>query len=228
MLNNPESDSYQTIAAPATGVFRDKGSKFLAFAYPVSTEEEIKEHLKEIKKEYFDAHHHCFAYRMGCDGAQWRVNDDGEPSSSAGKPILGQLRSHEVSDTLIVVVRYFGGTKLGVPGLINAYRQAAADALQQSVVIPKYDTCHASITFPFPQMNTVMKILKESSASITAQHSSPDCFLSFSIRRSLFPALSQKLSRINQANVTINQKSHHQSDKSQSDKSHHLIHNHHA
>ena len=133
----PESDCYQTIEAPVTGVYKEKGSKFLSFAYPVSTEDEIKEHLKQIKKEYFDARHHCFAYRLGADGSVWRANDDREPSSSAGKPILGQLRSHNVSDTLVVVVRYTKGTKLGIPGLMNAYRQAASDALQQSKIIPK-------------------------------------------------------------------------------------------
>ena len=215
MPDNPESDSYQTIAAPATGVFKDKGSKFLSFAYPVSTEDEIKEYLKEIKKEYFDARHHCFAYRLGWGGELWRVNDDGEPSSSAGKPILGQLRSYHVSDTLVIVVRYFGGTKLGIPGLINAYRQATANALQQSVIIPKYDIRHATLAFPYQQMNTVMKLLKESLASISYGENlshekhlspeksfSPDCRLSFSIRRSLFPALSQKLSLIDQLIIT--------------------------
>jgi uncharacterized YigZ family protein len=134
----PESGCYQTIAAPSTGAYKEKGSRFLAFAYPVSTENEIKEYLKQIKKEYFGAKHHCFAYRLGVTGSVWRAYDDREPSFSAGKPILGQLRSFNVSDTLIVVARYFGGTKLGIPGLINAYRQAASIALQQSEIIKKY------------------------------------------------------------------------------------------
>ena len=138
MPESPESGCYQTIVAPATGAYKEKGSKFLAFAYPVSSEEEIKEYLKQIKKEYFDARHHCFAYRLGADGSVWRANDDREPSSSAGKPILGQLRSYNISDALVVVVRYTKGTKLGIPGLINAYRQAASDALQQSKIVTKY------------------------------------------------------------------------------------------
>ena len=210
MSNNTESDSYQTIAAPTTGVFKDKGSKFLAFAYPVSTEDEIKGYLKETKKEHFDARHHCFAYRLGADGALWRVNDAGEPSSSAGKPILGQLLSFGVSDTLVIVVRYFGGTKLGIPGLINAYRQAAADALQQSVIVPKYAIHQALLTFPYRQMNAVMKLLKASSASVCAppmeceKTQQPACCLSFSIRRNLFPALFQELSKINQLTITSN------------------------
>ena len=198
MPNNLESDRYQTVAAPASGVYKEKGSKFLAFARPVCSEEEAIEHLKEIKKEYFDARHHCFAYRLGVDGAIWRANDDGEPASSAGKPILGQLRAFEVSDTLIVVARYFGGIKLGLPGLINAYRQAAADALQNSTIVSKYATQNAELSFPYAQMNAVMKLLKENSATIIAlqyQHEH-ECRLSFSIRRSLFPALSQKLTSL--------------------------------
>jgi len=137
MLEIPESDRYQTIAAPATGSYKEKGSKFLAFAYPVSTEGEIKELLAQIKKEYYDAKHHCFAFRLGPNGTLWRAYDDREPSFSAGKPILDQMRSANVSDVLIVVVRYMKGTKLGIPRLTNAYRQAAADALGQSVLVTK-------------------------------------------------------------------------------------------
>ena len=192
----PESDSYQTIAAPASGVYKEKGSKFLAFAYPVSTEDEIKKSLQQIKKEYYDARHHCFAYRLGADGATWRVNDDGEPSSSAGKPILGQLLSYQVSDVLIIVVRYFGGIKLGVSGLMNAYRQAASDALAQSEIVKKYATHSATVAFPYLQMNAVMKLLKEYPVSITAQPFDQECRLSFSTPRSLFPILHQKLTQI--------------------------------
>ena len=137
MPEPPESDCYQTIAASVTGAYKEKSNKFLSFAYPISTEDEVKELLKQIKKEYFDAKHHCFAYRLGVDGSLWRAYDDREPSSSAGKPILGQLRSFNISDTLIIVVRYSKGTKLGIPGLINAYRQAAFNALQQSTIVTK-------------------------------------------------------------------------------------------
>ena len=192
----PESDRYQTLAEPASGVYKEKGSKFLSFAYPVSTEEQIKVHLSEIKKAYFDATHHCYAYRLGVDGATWRANDDGEPTSSAGKPILGQLHSYQVTDTLIIIVRYFGGVKLGVSGLINAYRQAAADALKQSVIITKYVQTSATIRFPYPHIDAVMKLLKSYQTSITAQQGEETFQISFSICRSLFPALSEKLYRI--------------------------------
>ena len=202
MSEHSDSDCYQTIAAPASGVYKEKGSKFLALAYPVSTEEEIKERLKEVKKEYFDARHHCFAYRLGAEGVIWRANDDGEPSSSAGKPILGQLLSFNLTDVLIIVVRYFGGIKLGVSGLIKAYRNAAADALQQSRIISKYAQDSANLSFSYLQMNAVMKLLKEYPACFTAQQYGQECRISFSIRRSLFPTLSQKLSQIDNLLIT--------------------------
>ncbi|MCL2727295.1 MAG: YigZ family protein [Bacteroidales bacterium] len=202
MPNIPESDCYQTIASYASGVYKEKGSKFLAFAYPVSNEDKIKEYLKEVKKEHFDARHHCFAYRLGSDGAVWRANDDGEPSSSAGKPILGQLLSFQVSDALIIVVRYFGGVKLGVPGLINAYRQAAADALQHSVIVTKYAKECATLIFPYSQMNQVMKLLKDFSVDIITQQFEQECRLSFSVRQSHFSDLSQKLNQIEHLIIT--------------------------
>ena len=198
----PESDRYQTLAEPVSGVYKEKGSKFLSFAYPVSTEEQIKDHLLEIKKAYADATHHCYAYRLGVDGTTWRANDDGEPTSTAGKPILGQLRSYQISDTLIIIVRYFGGVKLGVSGLINAYRQAAANALQKSKIIIKYAQTSATLRFPYLYMDAVMKLLKDFKASITAQQGDEECELSFSIRRSLFPALSEKLYRIDPFMIT--------------------------
>ncbi|MCF0172581.1 MAG: YigZ family protein, partial [Bacteroidales bacterium] len=128
---NPQapSDCYKSIAAPSTGIYKDKGSKFMAFAYPVESEEEVKSLVSALRKKYFDARHHCWAYRIGRLGEKWRINDDGEPSSTAGKPILGQILSNQLSDTLIVVVRYFGGILLGTPGLIQAYKSAAADAI---------------------------------------------------------------------------------------------------
>ena len=202
MSNRLESDCYQTIAATASGVYKEKGSKFLAFAFPVSTEDEVKEYLKKSAKAYFDARHHCFAYRLGAEGLLWRANDDGEPSSAAGKPILGQLLSYNVSDTLIIVVRYFGGVKLGVSGLIHAYRQAAADALQHSKIVPKYAMQGATLIFPYPQMSQVMKCLKDGSADIAGQELGAECRLSFSVRQSLFSPLSQKLSQIDQLVIT--------------------------
>ena len=123
------SDRYDSIAGPSTGLYKDNGSKFLAFAYPVESEEEVRKHLDALRKEYFDARHHCYAYRIGHQGQLWRANDDGEPSSTAGRPILGQILSAGLSDVLVVVVRYFGGTLLGTGGLMVAYREAAKGAL---------------------------------------------------------------------------------------------------
>ncbi|MDR3350488.1 MAG: YigZ family protein [Prevotellaceae bacterium] len=166
---------YKTIAASATGVFKDKGSKFLSFAFPVATEEEAKEQVRKIKKEYFDARHHCFAYRIGADGELWRASDDGEPSSTGGKPILGQLLSRELTNVLVVVVRYFGGTLLGVPGLINAYRSAAADALDNAQTVAKTVQEIITLTFPYNHMNAMMKLLKEEQADIRTQQCDTEC-----------------------------------------------------
>ena len=166
---------YKTIAAPATGVFKDKGSKFLSFAFPVESEEQAKEQVRKIKKEYFDARHHCFAYRIGPDGTQWRASDDGEPSSTGGKPILGQLLSRELTNVLVVVVRYFGGTLLGVSGLINAYRSAAADALDNAQTVEKTVQEIITITFPYGHLNAMMKLLKEEQAEIRTQQCDTEC-----------------------------------------------------
>ena len=197
-------DQYQSIAAPSSGIYKEKGSKFLAFAYPVSTEEEIKTYLQALRKEYFDARHHCYAYRLGADGAAWRANDDGEPSSSGGKPILGQLLSFQLSDILVVVVRYFGGIKLGVSGLINAYRQATVDALEHSEFVPKYDECEALLHFPYAQMSAVMKALKPFPVRITDQQIDQECCIGLFVRRSQYPPLAQKISTLSQALLTSN------------------------
>lgn len=154
-------DLYKTIESPSEGLFKDKGSKFMAFAYPVFSEDEIKEHLLRIKKEHFSARHHCYAWRLGADKEHFRANDDGEPSSSAGKPILGQIQSFDLSNILIVVVRYFGGTLLGVSGLINAYRAAAKDAIENANIIEKTVEDTFTIIFGYETMNDVMKIFKD-------------------------------------------------------------------
>ncbi len=158
---NSTSDTYKSISAPSRGIYKELGSKFLAFAWPVETEEEIKSILSEIRKEYFDARHHCYAWRLGLTGEPYRMNDDGEPSSTAGRPIHGQLLSQELSDILVVVVRYFGGTKLGVPGLIRAYKSATQDAMANATVIEKIAGEHFTLTFDYLQMNDVMKVLKD-------------------------------------------------------------------
>ena len=173
--NHIPTDRYRTIAAPSTGVYRDNGSKFLAFAYPVESEEEVRERIAALRKEYFDARHHCYAWRLGLNGEPWRANDDGEPSSTAGRPILGQLLSAELSDILVVVVRYFGGVKLGVPGLIKAYKTATSEALAAATVIEKTACATCRISFDYTRMNDVMKVVKEMELKVLSQRFENDC-----------------------------------------------------
>ena len=177
----PAEDTYKSIAAPGKGSYRDLGSRFLAFAYPVETADQVKEIVADLKKEYFDARHHCYAYRLGKDGEQWRANDDGETSSSAGRPILGQLLSNELSDVLVVVVRYFGGTKLGIPGLIKAYRSATADALADCAVIEKVATEPLVFEFGYLQMNDVMKFLKDRGLTPESQEFDLTCRITLQV-----------------------------------------------
>jgi uncharacterized YigZ family protein len=190
-------DTYQTIAVPVTGLFKDKGSKFLSFAFPVENEEEIKQYVQQLKKEYFDARHHCYAYRLGIDGALWRANDDGEPSSTGGKPILGQLLSLELTNVLVVVVRYFGGIQLGVPGLINAYRSATADALSQAQIVEKRAKEILTVKFSYLNINKIMKLVKEEELDIVAQHFDNECEITLAIPLSkkdkLIPLITNKL-----------------------------------
>ena len=145
----PERDSYKSIAARAEGLFKDNGSRFIAFAYPVETEDQVKEIVGNLKKEYHDARHHCYAYRLGHLGDSFRSNDDGEPSGSAGRPILGQIDSAGLSDVLVVVVRYFGGIKLGIPGLIRAYKTSTSDALSNARVVEKTASRNFRLDFPY-------------------------------------------------------------------------------
>jgi len=190
------SDSYKSISQPSTGIYKELGSKFLSFAYPVANEEEVKEIIATLRKEYHDARHHCFAYRIGSEGEHWRANDDGEPSSSAGKPILGQLLSFGVSDVLIVVVRYFGGTKLGVPGLIRAYRSAAADALSNADVVEKIAGREIGFTFEYLKMNDVMKLLRDFSAEILEQDFDNFCKIRIRVRRGNYERLIAEISEL--------------------------------
>ncbi len=179
------SDTYFSIAGESQSSIREKASKFIAFAYTVTSEEEVKKYLELLKKEYYNANHHCYAYRIGHpETAIYRINDDGEPSGSAGKPIYGQLLSKNLSDLLVVVIRYFGGTKLGIPGLIQAYKSAASDALDQNRIITKVITTQICVTFPVLQMNDVMRILKQEEAEILSQDYAEDYFIRFSIRKS--------------------------------------------
>jgi len=159
-------DVYQTIVSESIGIFKDKGSKFLAFAYPVTTEEEIKGKLALLRKEHHSARHHCYAWRLGTEDIIYRTNDDGEPSSTAGKPILGQLLSANVTNILVVVVRYFGGTLLGVGGLINAYRNAASDVIHNAVIIQKIIEIEWQLHFNYTNMSEVMNVIKSENLTL--------------------------------------------------------------
>lgn len=154
-------DTFKTIEKSSEGLFKDKGSRFISYAFQVHSEEEIREIVQSIKKEHHAARHHCYAWRLGAQNTYFRMNDDGEPSSTAGKPILGQIQSHDLTNILIVVVRYFGGTLLGVSGLINAYRQAAQDAIQNAEIVEKVIEKWLLIEFDYLAMNEVMKIFKD-------------------------------------------------------------------
>jgi uncharacterized YigZ family protein len=162
-------DKYKTIVAPTTSLFKDRGSKFLGYSFPISSTEDAKLKLNEVKKEHPKATHHCFAYRLGVDGLSFRASDDGEPSGSAGRPILGQIDSAEYTNVLVVVVRYYGGTMLGVPGLINAYKTSAAEALQQAESIEKWMTQRVEITMDYNAMSEVLYLLKQCEAEIAKQ-----------------------------------------------------------
>lgn len=181
---NAISDTYRSIAAPAKGIYKELGSKFLAFAHPVETEDQAKEILAAVRKEYFDARHHCFAWRLGLTGEPYRLSDDGEPSSTAGRPIHGQLLSQELSDILVVVVRYFGGVKLGVPGLIRAYRTATQDALANALIVEKVAGEHFTLKFGYLQMNDVMKVLKDMDITPLNQQFDLRCTLTARVRLS--------------------------------------------
>lgn len=170
-------DIFKTIEAPAEGIYKEKGSKFLAFAYPVRNEEAIKEYMANLQKKYHDASHHGFAWRLEPGKTRYRINDDGEPSGTAGKPIYGQILSRDLTDVLVVVVRYFGGNKLGVSGLIQAYRNAASNALDQSKIIECKVFDRLELEFTYEQMNQVMRVIKEKHLEIEDQKFHLDCYL---------------------------------------------------
>jgi uncharacterized YigZ family protein len=176
-------DSYKTISETAEGIYKEKGSKFITYAYPVTCEEEIKEHIAVLKKEYYDARHHCYAYMLGAEKKNFRANDDGEPSSTAGKPILGQILSHDLTNILIVVVRYFGGTKLGASGLIHAYKTAAADAISNAKIVDRTVNDVYDIHFDYLVMNDVMRVIKEEQPLQLGQDFNLTCKITISMRQ---------------------------------------------
>ena len=189
-------DSYLTLSSPSEGIYTEKRSKFLAFAFPVSTVEEVKELVEAHQKKYYDARHVCYAYMLGHERLTFRANDNGEPSGTAGKPILGQINSNELTDILIIVVRYFGGVKLGTSGLIQAYKAAAAEAIAAAAIIEKTVDEQLTITFEYTLMNQVMRIVKEEGPAILSQSFDNDCQMTLSIRASLMPRLHDRLSKI--------------------------------
>jgi uncharacterized YigZ family protein len=191
-----ESDIYRTIKSSSQGIFRDKGSKFIALAYPVADQESVKNIVEGLRKEYHVARHHCYAYMIGYQRIIWRINDDGEPSGTAGKPILGQINSNGLTNILIVVIRYFGGTLLGVPGLINAYKTSSAEAIMNAEIIECTVKDFYDVSFPFKSMNDVMKILKDEGAGQSDQLFDFECRIRISFRISNSERVLGRLSRI--------------------------------
>ncbi|PRY13143.1 putative YigZ family protein [Pontibacter ummariensis] len=198
-----EEDTYRTIEAPSEGLYKEKGSKFIALAYPVYTEEEVKEVMADLKKKYYDARHHCYAYSLGADKSRYRANDDGEPNHSAGDPILGQIRSADLSNVLIAVIRYFGGTKLGVSGLINAYKTASADAIEHATIVEKHETVLLQAHYAYPQMNDVMSLVKEYNLDVREQHFELDCRLTLEVRRKLEEEITTRLEEVDGVQVSV-------------------------
>lgn len=191
-----EKDTYKTIVSISEAVFTEKRSKFIAVAVPVRTVEEIKSYIEEYQKKYYDARHLCYAYMLGHKRLIYRANDNGEPSGTAGKPILGQINSNELTDILIMVVRYFGGFKLGTSGLIAAYKQAAAMAIDEATIIEKTVDEEVSFSFEYPFLNDVMRIVKEESPEIVKQEFDINCTMSLRIRQSFVPRLKDRLSKV--------------------------------
>ena len=196
-----QEDTYKTIIGVAEGIYTEKRSKFIAIAIPVHTVEEIKQHLDIYQKKYYDARHVCYAYMLGHERKHFRANDNGEPSGTAGKPILGQINSNGLTDILIVVVRYFGGIKLGTSGLIVAYKAAAAEAIANATIIEKTVDDEIAVAFEYPFMNDVMRIVKEEEPEILEQSYDMDCLMKLRIRRSMMGKLRARLEKVETARI---------------------------
>ncbi len=194
-----KTDTYKTIAEKSEGLYKEKGSKFIALAYPVSSEDEVKDILTDLRKQYHDARHHCYAYVIGYDGENWRANDDGEPSSTAGKPIHGQILSRELTNTLVVVIRYFGGTKLGVSGLIHAYKTAASEALDANRIEERTINDIYTITFAYPATNEIMRLIKDDELTVIEQKFDTSCAVTLGIRQSKLTVVLDKIDKIDSA-----------------------------
>ncbi len=190
------TDTYRTIKKKAEGTYSEKRSKFLAFAIPVSDVEEVKVLVAEYQKRYYDARHVCYAYMLGAERTEFRANDNGEPSGTAGKPILGQINSNELTNILIIVVRYFGGIKLGTSGLIVAYRQAAAEAIESAEIVERTVDEDVTFTFEYPLLNEVMKVVKDMEPNIVDQQFDMDCQMTLQIRKGEMGKMKEKLKKI--------------------------------
>ena len=195
-------DTYKMLSQPGEGLYKEKGSKFIATAFTVNSEDDVKRALAEVKKKYYDARHHCYAYIIGPDKCCFRSSDDGEPSGTAGKPILNQILSKDVTNVCVIVVRYFGGIKLGVSGLINAYKTAARDALDNATIVEKTVDEVYSLEFPYALMNDVMRVMKEEGIEQLNPHFEMDCYLEFSTRKSEADRIVTKFKNI--FGVTVN------------------------
>ena len=195
-------DLYKTIKEKAEGTYSEKRSKFLAFAIPVSTVDEVKQLVAEYQKKYYDARHVCYAYMLGSERTEFRTNDNGEPSGTAGKPILGQINSNELTNILIIVVRYFGGIKLGTSGLIIAYRMAAAEAINAAEIIEKTVDEDVTFMFEYPLMNDVMKVVKDLEPEIVSQQFDMDCQMTLRIRKGEMERLKERLEKIETLRIT--------------------------
>ncbi|OEJ99873.1 IMPACT family protein [Roseivirga misakiensis] len=196
-------DSFLTISNSAEGLYKEKGSKFIAVAFPVTSVEAVKEKLELLRKDYYDARHHCYAYVLGHDGSETRANDDGEPNHSAGDPILGQIKSKNLTNTLLVVVRYFGGTKLGVSGLINAYKTAAFEALEEAQIVKREITETVILRFPYDEMNEVMKLVKDLELNIKGQDYDSGCVMTIGVIVSKMAKMNEKLTLLNDLGHSI-------------------------
>src|SRR5690554_572825 len=189
-------DQYKTVDKISEGTFRDKGSKFIAYSYPLTDENKLKDILSEIKSIHPKARHHCYAYRLGMDRSVFRINDDNEPAGSAGRPILNTLLSNDLTNILVIVVRYFGGTLLGIPGLINAYKAATQESINNAEIIEKYQKDIYAIDFDYLQMNNVMRIIKDEDLTILSQNFNNNCRMEVAIRSSLVNRITTNLSAL--------------------------------
>lgn len=196
-------DAYKTITKASEGFFKDRGSKFYGYAYPITTEQELKTKIEALKKEHHTARHHCYAYRLKQDYSVYRANDDGEPTNAAGKPILGQIDAKNLTNVAVVVVRYFGGTKLGVGGMMNAYKTAAFEALNNAEIIECTIDLEFELSFGYPEMNTVMRFIKDLGVEISSQKMEMDCKIVFSIRKKEGPKAIEKFTGLKNIRIQV-------------------------